>query len=126
MTGNPRVCVIIPTKNRPQDLRLAARSLFAQTCAPGSLVLIDQSPDDTSRYLVEAELAAVQPGPGWNLRYIHDPCISGAAAARNRAMAVADGDIWLFLDDDVVLSPILSSRSSRFIALIQRLAVFPG
>ena len=105
MPNAPRVCVIIPTKNRPQDLQLAVRSLFAQTCSPGSIVIIDQSPDDASRLLVDAELAAAQNprGPGWNLQYVRDPAISGAATARNRAMAIADDDIWLFLDDDVVL-----------------------
>jgi GT2 family glycosyltransferase len=102
-----RVCVIIPTKNRPQDLQLAARSLFAQTCNPGSVLVIDQSPDDASRLLIDAELAAAQDrhGRGWDLQYVRDPSISGAATARNRAMAIADGDIWLFLDDDVVLEP---------------------
>src|ERR1700691_1873862 len=102
-----RVCVIIPTKNRSQDLQLAVRSLFAQTCNPGSVVVIDQSQDDASRLLLDAELAAVQNrrDPGWNLQYVRDPAISGAATARNRAMAIADGDIWLFLDDDVVLEP---------------------
>ena len=102
-----RVCVIIPTKNRPQDLQLAARSLFAQTCNPGPVVIIDQSQDDASRLLVDEELAVAQNrhGPGWNLQYVRDPAISGAATARNRAMAIADGDIWLFLDDDVILEP---------------------
>ena len=102
-----RVCVIIPTKNRPQDLQLVVRSLLAQTCSPGSLVIIDQSPDDASRILVQAELTAAHNGGGpvWNLQYILDPAISGAATARNRAMGIADGDVWLFLDDDVVLEP---------------------
>jgi len=99
------VCVIIPTKNRPHDLQLATRSLFAQTLTAGSLVIIDQSADDASKLLVESELANAlkRSGPGWNLQYIRDSSISGAAAARNRAMETADGDIWLFLDDDVVL-----------------------
>ncbi len=101
------VTVIIPTKNRPHNLQLATRSLFAQTCHPGLLIIVDQSPDDTSRLCVEAELAAakIERGAGWNLQYVRDPAISGAAAARNRAMATATGDIWLFLDDDVVLEP---------------------
>jgi GT2 family glycosyltransferase len=102
-----RVCVIIPTKNRSHDLQLAVRSLFAQTCNPGSVVVIDQSLDDESRLRVQDELAAAQDhrSLGWNINYVRDPAISGAATARNRAMAIADGDIWLFLDDDVVLEP---------------------
>lgn len=108
----PSVCVIIPTKNRPQDLELAVRSVFAQTFAPLSLLIIDQSPDGESRRRVNSELDAAceRHGPLWSLNYIHDPAISGLAAARNRAMAVADGDIWLFLDDDVRLEPDFVER----------------
>ena len=107
MERSPQGSVIIPTKNRPNALALAVRSALAQTVAPTSLVIIDQSRDDESGRCVETELAmarerfAAHP----RLKYIHDPSIRGAAAARNRAMAAADGDIWLFLDDDVWLEP---------------------
>lgn len=107
VSSNLRVCVIIPTKNRPQDLQHAVQSLFAQTCIPGSVVIIDQSSDDASRLLVEAELADAQNRRGavWRLQYIHDPAINSLPMARNRAMEIGDGDVWLFLDDDVVLEP---------------------
>ncbi len=102
---NPEVSVIIPTKNRPDALSLAVRSLLGQTFASVSLVIVDQSPDDESRRHVEAELSAAKEwrSPLCRLNYIHDSAIAGAAAARNRAMAAAGGDIWLFLDDDVCL-----------------------
>ncbi|MDE3181646.1 MAG: glycosyltransferase family 2 protein, partial [Acidobacteriota bacterium] len=38
-----------------------------------------------------------------SLNYIKDQKISGGAEARNRLMDVARGEVWLFLDDDVVL-----------------------
>lgn len=100
-----QVCVIIPTKHRPDDLQRAVRSLFAQTVAPLSLIIVDQSTDDESYRRVEAELAAAarNRGASWKLNYILEPQISGAAMARNRAIAVAHGDVWLFLDDDVIL-----------------------
>jgi glucosyl-dolichyl phosphate glucuronosyltransferase len=102
---NLRVSVIIPTKNRPSELQRAVRSVLAQTVAHLSLVIVDQSPDNEGLRLVEAEVAAAKMSsdPLWNLNYIHDTRISGGAMARNRAMKVADGDIWLFLDDDVTL-----------------------
>ena len=102
---NLRVSVIIPTKNRPSELQRAVQSVLAQTVAHLSLVIVDQSPDDEGLRLVEAEVAAAEKsrGPLWNLNYIHDTRISGGAMARNRAMKVADGDVWLFLDDDVTL-----------------------
>lgn len=107
MVESPRVSVIIPTKNRARDLRAVAGSIFGQTFAPVTLLIVDQSPDDEGRRGVENELALAEArrGRGWKLNYILDPTIAGASAARNRAMKIADGDIWLFLDDDVVLEP---------------------
>lgn len=107
MTDRPSVSVIIPTKNRPADLERAVRSLLNQSVGLHSLVIVDQSSDEESRLRVEAQLtdAAVRRGIKWKLNYIHDAEISGGATARNRAMEVADGDIWLFLDDDVILEP---------------------
>jgi GT2 family glycosyltransferase len=98
-------CVIIPSKNRPADLQRAVRSVLDQTAGPRSLIIVDQSPDEESRRRVEAELseATARNGLIWKLKYIHDTTISGLAMARNRAMKVADCDVWLFLDDDVVL-----------------------
>ena len=99
------VCVIIPTKNRPHDLERALDSLLAQTVVPQSLVIIDQSVGPEGRLRVERQLASAKGRGrhGCRLTYVHDPRISGGAVARNRGMELADGDIWLFLDDDVVL-----------------------
>jgi GT2 family glycosyltransferase len=102
-----QVSVIIPTKNRPDDLVVAVRSVLAQTFRPPWLVIVDQSNDHESRRRVDAELSAAEQRRGQLccLNYIYDPAISGLAAARNRATATAQGDIWLFLDDDVCLEP---------------------
>lgn len=107
MAESPRISVIIPTKNRAADLRAAVRSIFAQTFAPVSLLIVDQSLNDEARRGVANELALAEArrACGWELNYILDPTIAGASAARNHAMRLADGDIWLFLDDDIVLEP---------------------
>lgn len=39
------------------------------------------------------------------LCYVHEPTIRGAAVARNLGMAAADGQVWLFLDDDMEPEP---------------------
>jgi glucosyl-dolichyl phosphate glucuronosyltransferase len=107
MTDALRVCVIIPTKNRPVDLQRAVHSVFAQTIASFALLIVDQSADEESRRRVEAEVESARNSRGLlcRLNYVYDPSITGLAMARNRAMSLADGDIWLFLDDDVVLEP---------------------
>lgn len=99
------VSVVIPTKNRPSDLRAAVASLLRQTHLPLELLIVDQSTGDESRRAVEQAFAEApaDAASGVALVYIHDPAIPGGAVARNRAMDDARGDVWLFLDDDVVL-----------------------
>lgn len=103
----PSLSVIIPTKNRPFDLQRALQSLFQQSIAPLELIVVDQSDSEKTHELVEEQYAAYAPSVSQvpKLRYIRDNTISGLAVARNRAMQMAEGDIWLFLDDDVTLEP---------------------
>ena len=88
------VSVIIPTKNRPLDLARTIETLVVQTVKPLELVIVDQSTEKS----FDRPLA-------FPIHYIHDPGLSGLTAARNSSMRVARGDIWLFLDDDVLLEP---------------------
>ncbi len=93
------ISVIIPTKNRPNDLERTVKSLCRQTVKVAELIIVDQSESDVGQELIRPLLAE------WrvNLIYRRDPSLSGLAAARNRAMALATADIVLFLDDDVEL-----------------------
>lgn len=99
--------IIIPTKDRPQDLERTILTVLAQTLLPGEIIIVDQSADHESRCRVEQQLrqAPDRIREAVRLRYIQDSSITGLAAARNRAMGIASGDVWVFLDDDVVLEP---------------------
>lgn len=101
------VSVVIPTKNRPSDLGAVVRSLLRQTHLPLELLIVDQSAGDESRKATERAFVNAPAGAASRVKlvYIHDPAIPGGAVARNRAMDKAHGDVWLFLDDDVVLEP---------------------
>jgi GT2 family glycosyltransferase len=89
------VSVIIPTKNRKGDLRSTLEDLVAQTRRPDEILIVDQSP-----------FPSFEPGSvPIAVNFIHAPDISGAAVARNVAMDHATGDLWIFLDDDVILEP---------------------
>ncbi|MGH9710687.1 MAG: glycosyltransferase family 2 protein [Candidatus Acidiferrales bacterium] len=86
--------MIIPTRNRAEDLAKTIQSLMSQTVQPTEVVIVDQS--------VEKSYTDSLPIP---TIYIHEQTLSGASHARNVAMDVAQGDIVLFLDDDVVMEP---------------------
>jgi glucosyl-dolichyl phosphate glucuronosyltransferase len=91
----PKISVIIPTKNRADDLRRTLESLIVQTRRPDEIVVVDQS-----------SVPSFEPASfPTTVTYIYAPHISGAAVARNVAMDRATGDIWVFLDDDVILEP---------------------
>lgn len=88
------VSVIIPTKDRATDLTRTIDTLLQQTVQPLELILTDQSVEPT--FTRNIMIPVIR---------IHDPTLSGASVARNVAMDRARGDVWLFLDDDVLLEP---------------------
>jgi len=96
------ISVIIPTKDRPGELLETVASLLAQTVSPLEILIVDQSQgEDSWRAVSEGWPSATSV----RLRYFREPAIPGATAARNYAMDRAEGEIWLFLDDDVILEP---------------------
>jgi len=88
-------------------LRLTIRTLLDQTELPREIVIVDQSSDEQSYEAVRAEFSQAQSRiPALpELKYVRDDSILGVSAARNRAMTLAAEDVWLFLDDDVILEP---------------------
>lgn len=103
--GSRRVSVsaIIPTRNRPADLRLAVESVLRQTRLPDELLIVDQSADDRSRQGVMDCFRRT--GSTVKVIYIHDPRINGLVEAKVRGVQESSGDIVCFLEDDVVLEP---------------------
>lgn len=97
------VVVIIPTLRRPDGLRDALRSVFAQENVAGRLariVVVDNDPTGSARDLVEG----LQAETTWPLTYVHAPA-PGVATARNAGLAATEAPLIAFLDDDEVASP---------------------
>ena len=93
------ISVVIPTFNRPQGLKLAVESVFAQTLAGSGfeLIIVDNTPDATAAEMI-ANLEAACPT---SIRFIalHEPA-AGVANARNTAMSAVSSNLVAFLDDD--------------------------
>jgi len=96
-----RLAVVIPTRNRPQELKTLLANLAAQSRKPDSIVIVDAS-DEAVRSQVEAVAAASR----FSCKFVHHWPPS-AAAQRNAGLAAAlrDGDLIAFLDDDLTLDP---------------------
>ncbi len=91
--------VIIPTMNRPQELRSCLDSLLKQTRLPEQIIIVDDGQED------EADLRArLAPYPG-EFIYHRKQENPGSARSKNLGTALATTDVVCFLDDDVVLEP---------------------
>lgn len=95
-----KISAVIPTKNRPNDLLVAVRSISRQTRKPDQLIIIDQSDDGLGRDQVCAELRY---DDAIELTYVLDQTIQGLVAAKAASLKFAIGDVVCFLEDDVVL-----------------------
>lgn len=96
--AGPLVSVLIRTKDRPQHLANAIRSVVEQTYRHIEIVLVNDGEADV-------QALAERSAQGVPLTYIRHASSRGRAAAANAALAAAKG-AWLnFLDDDDVLYP---------------------
>jgi glycosyltransferase involved in cell wall biosynthesis len=96
---NPTISVVMPTFNRRERLERMLRALAAQTVPRGLfevIVVSDGSTDGTDEYIhsgrTPLEIVPVCQANG------------GPAAARNRGVELARGELILFVDDDVAAS----------------------
>jgi glycosyltransferase involved in cell wall biosynthesis len=94
------ITAIIPTRNRPDALSRAVASVRLQTRPPDEFIIVDQSPGDESRIMVESTMSDEA---HIRLVYIHDPRISGLVEAKKMATEKAVGDIICFFEDDIIL-----------------------
>lgn len=95
----PHITVVIPTCNRPDDVRRCLDSLSHVSYPHWDILLLDQS-DDTLTRDVAVALAEALP------RLTHRPMPEkGLSRARNVGLAEADGEILAFLDDDCTVDP---------------------
>jgi glycosyltransferase involved in cell wall biosynthesis len=107
-TASPTVSVVMPTFNRARFLHAAVASIRAQTYRCLEIVIVDDgSTDDT---------AAVAAALGDEVRYVRQPN-AGPAAARNRGIADANGELIAFLDTD---DRWLPTKIERQVAVLRR------
>jgi glycosyltransferase involved in cell wall biosynthesis len=90
----PLVSAIIPTRNRPEMLVRAARSVAGQTYGNIEIIIVDDGPGCSveERIRKEIELQAC--------RVIKNMRKPGAAGARNTGLFESKGEFIGFLDDD--------------------------
>lgn len=95
--------IIIPTRNRVDCLRRLLYSILEQTILPYEVIVVDDSDNLETKNLVK-QLSSLFFEKGINLRHImpkENP--RSISRARNLGAKEAEGDIVIFLDDDVII-----------------------
>lgn len=96
------ISVLIPTYGRGKEVVDTIEALLLQTRIPDEVVLVDQNVPS-----IPAIDAVMKKDP--RLKHVRSPT-PGCVPNYNRALQAATGDIVLFMDDDVELSPDVVER----------------
>jgi GT2 family glycosyltransferase len=97
--GDPvRASVVVATRERADQLARALDSLLEQDHPDFEIVVVDNAP------VTSATQDLVENKYGERVRYVRES-VPGLAIAHNRGIAVADGAVIAFTDDDVVADP---------------------
>lgn len=89
----PLVSVVIPTHNRPEQLRDALASALQQTHVQLEVIVVDDASTADIQSVVESFADA-------RVRYVGHDTKRGGSAARNTGIEHAKGEFIAFLDDD--------------------------
>lgn len=99
ISKNPLVSVVIPTKNRPELLQYAIKSLLEQTYENWQAIVVNDGGCD-----VESLIRSLDP-EGKKVHYVSLGVSKGPSGSRNVALSLAQGEIITYLDDDDVYLP---------------------
>lgn len=101
-THKINVSVIIPTKDRPNDIEELLRMLYDQTISPMEIIVVDDSVSDKTEKIV-LNLQRKFSEKGTEIKYIRGKS-EGISHARNLGFSHSTGEICLFLDDDIIIN----------------------
>ncbi|MEO9806573.1 MAG: glycosyltransferase family 2 protein [Reichenbachiella sp.] len=105
-----KLSVIIPTYNRPEQLKEAVNSVLDQRLEDLEIIIIDDASDPESQNQIDAISSLSS-----RVHLKRNMSNSGVPTCRNIGLENAKGDYILFLDDDDVLLPNMLKQSIEVI-----------
>jgi glycosyltransferase involved in cell wall biosynthesis len=114
--------VIVPTRDRATRLQQALRSLVEQTIpiSDYEIIVVDNGSCDATRAVTTDFQATFG-----NVRYIYDAS-PGLHVGRHRGFHEAQGNILVFVDDDITAFPTLLSAVAKRFADYPKIALVGG
>lgn len=106
----PSVTVVVPTHNGAAHIVGCVRSVLAQPYPRLEVIVADDKSTDGTVALLREQV------PDDRLRILETDANGGPAAARNRAVLAARGELLFFTDDDVTVAADWVSAGARYFA----------
>lgn len=103
-----KISLIIPVYNAEKTLPATLASIRAQQFRDFEVIFVEDAGTDGSFALLEAFCAE----SGLPCKLLRQPVNQGAAAARNRALDVAEGEYLAFADADDLLKPAMLAHAA--------------
>lgn len=88
------ISLVIPTYQRPQSLEKTVQSYLSGDAVPAEIIVVDQSP-----HAIDLDVASVDTT---RIRVVHES-VACTPRARNIGVRLAEQDVILFSDDDVLV-----------------------
>ncbi len=88
-----KLSIIIPVWNASRTIRLCLDGIMHQTIKPYEVIVIDDRSTDNSSEIIKR----------YNVKLLQNTENKGPAYSRNRGAKIATGDIFLFVDSDIVI-----------------------
>jgi GT2 family glycosyltransferase len=113
---SPDISIVVPVKNGGRDFVKCLLHLAKTSPAPREIIVVVDGGEDNS--WLEAQKVG--------FKVIREPVSGGPAKARNRGAREATGDILLFIDADVAVSPDLIGKVAEIFEREPNLAAIFG
>ena len=103
--GEPKVSIIIPSKDNPKILKMCLASIFKYTEYKNyEVIIVDNGSNDANKKEIE-EAVALYSGQGEDkIKYVYQPMEFNFSRMCNIGADTATGEFLLFLNDDIEVS----------------------
>lgn len=97
---NVFVSIIMLSFNRIEDTMFSLREIYKHTKLPFEVIILDNGSDEENLFILRKFIKKYK-----NLKLIESPQNLGCAKGRVEAVKFAKGEYYLFLDNDIVVTP---------------------
>ena len=106
-----KLSVVIPTYNKPEIIKMTLESLEKQTLSKNQFEVVVI--DDGSSVKVQRQIKSFLPNLNLNISFLTQ-AHKGPAAARNKGIKKAKGEIVLIINDDTIVTSSLLKKHYEF------------